>query len=230
VVRREQRVLDVFGGAYDSFGVTGTRVRADPVDRSRQAYRRNHRAAVVHRGTDRGRAGRSLADALCPTLGQRLFVAEEYTAGRTSLDDQQRAQGNCSSKLGPGLDRHDGQAQLSASHEQLAAFTRCLRKLSKYRCGKLRKARRAEPRATHEQTGFIATNQPMSFERDEQSVDRSLRKLNDFLKVEKADGLLGFNRVQQEHRLIQHSDAADHVFHDGMVQRSNEEMRMKESA
>lgn len=212
-----QRALNLFCGANHRLRILGSRMFTDSVNRSRQAYGGNDVSAVVNRRADRGDTRASFAGALGPALKQGRLFSEQQPSGRSLLNRDQRAKGNPSAKLLSGLHRDDGQALLAASHKKLGAFACFFRQTMQDRAGELREAGRGETSAGNKKSVVVPSQKAMHLKGAQQAMRRCFREAQRFGQLKETHRLPGLDDVQQEHRLIQHTYAANHVVHGGMV-------------
>ena len=217
VVRREERSLDCLGGSDDPLGVPAARVVTEPVDRAGQADRGDHVAAVVHRRAHGCCAGGSLAYACGPSLAQRLRVTQQQPTGRTAFDREQGAERYCRAQFIARFDRNDGQTLLSTTHEQLAALSGVFGQLFEDRCRQLRQAGGAESGSANEQAVLVTTDEAVNLQGGQQPVRCRVGEGDRFLHLQQTDGLLQFDNIEQEHRLIHHTNTTDDEVHPGIV-------------
>ena len=185
----------------------------EPLDRAGQAHGGDHLAPVVHGRAHRGDARGALADALHPAGPQRVLVAEQQPPGRTLLAVSSAPTGTIvrssavdsietmTSRWRPRRTNSWVLSPVSAESWLRIGVAICDRLAVAKRLPVMRR-----PFSSRLQEAVCLQG------RDE-SVRGGPRKTDGLVELLESDRLVVLDQVEQEHRLVEHANAAHQVVH-----------------
>ena len=209
------------GGALDLLAPPPSparRTRRPARCRAARSGRRGTRAATTWPPSYTGALTEAMPAARSPTLCTQPARSASSSPsssrpGRALLHREQRADRHHGAQLRRRLDRQDDQPLLAPPHEQLAALAGVGRQLFEDGGRDLREARRGETAAGDEEASFIPAQEAVHLERGDESMGGGPRVADGLVERLESDRLVVLDQVEQEHRLVEHADAAHQVVH-----------------